>query len=232
MKKVLLAYSMVSFVNRAYREGEMVATGSGASQVNSDAVSAGFKAVAIGAKGSVRESARVDMGAGHNDVNNILQFDIVNTGVGAINELVRIGSWLGEPDAYAQFNTTKSGADSVNGITDNFGVNLLKCQGFSKITVGTPTFIKTIKLISSDATQLATQFSHKTILPDFTIIPLIQNIAFTREKSDQATDLLVAKGSWLLSSRDFLEFTSLATKSISVIMELASISDVRQFVRF
>lgn len=195
-------------------------------------VSPRYQNVAIGVKGSIRETARIDMGAGHNDVNNIVQFDIDNSQAGAITEVVRIGSWLGQPDAYAQFNTTKSGADSVNGITDNFGANLLKCQGFSSITVGTPVFVKTIKVISASTTQLTQQFSHKTVLPDFTIIPLVQNIAFTREKQDQATDLLVAKGSWLLSSRDFLEFSSILATDVSLIFELASISDVRQFVKF
>lgn len=188
--------------------------------------------IAVGQKGSFRESARVDMGANHTDVNNIIQFDIVNSQAGAQAELVRIGSWLGQPDAYAQFNTVKSGVDSVAGISDNFGANLLQCQGFSNMTVATPMFVKTIKVISANLTQLNKQFSHKTILPDFTIIPLAQNIAFTREKSDQAADLLVAKGSWLLSSRDFLEFQSVAGQDVQFIFELASISDVRQFVQF
>jgi len=201
-------------------------------QAASEEVNNQYRQVAISVKGAIRESARIDMGAGHNDVNNIVQFDINNSQAGAITELVRIGSWLGQPDSYAQFNTTKSGVDSVNGITDNFGANLLKCQGFSSVTCGTPVFIKTIKVISASTTQLTQQFSHKTMLPDFTIIPLIQNIAFTREKSDQATDLLVAKGSWLLSSRDFLEFSSILATDVSLIFELASISDVRQFVKF
>jgi hypothetical protein len=191
-----------------------------------------YRSVAIAPGGAVREAVRVDMGIGNSVVNNIVQFDIANTVAGAVDELVRIGSHLGQPDSFKQFNTTKSGVDSVNGIADNFGTNLLKCQGFSLITSNTPLFIRTIKLISADTTQLNQQFQHKMILPDFTIIPLVQNIAFTREKSDQATDLLVAKGSWLLNSRNFLEFTSKATKSLTVILELASISDVGDFVQF
>lgn len=188
--------------------------------------------VAVGQKGSYRESTRVDMGANHTGINNIVQFDIVNSQAGAIDEVVRVGSWLGLADSYPKYGTTKSGVDSINGISDNFGKNLQMCQGFSEITIGTPVFVKTIKVVSSSTTQLNKQFSHKTILPDFTIIPMSQNIAFTREKSDQATDLLVAKGSWLLSSRDFLEFQSVAGQAVSLILELASISDVRQFVGF
>ena len=201
-------------------------------EVSHEDVGTRYRQIAISPGGQVRESIRVDMGLGSSAVNNIVQFDINNTNAAAVTELVRIGSLLGQPDSYKQFNTTKSGADSVGGITDNFGANLLKCQGFSLMTSTTPMFIRTIKLISDDTIQLNTQFQHKMILPDFTIIPLVQNIAFTREKSDFATDLLVAKGSWLLSSRNFLEFSSLAGESLTVILEIASINDVRQFVQF
>lgn len=199
--------------------------------VNHESTGETYKEVAIAPGGGVRQSVRVDMGIGGNQSNNNIQFDIVNSQAGAINELVRIGSHLGQPDAYKQFNTTKSGADSVNGITDNFGDKLLKCQGFSLISVATPVFVRAIHIISSNTTQLNRQFDHKMILPDFTIIPLAQNIAVTRQKSDFATDLLIAKGSWLLSSRNFLEFTSIATRDMSIILELASVSDVRQFVQ-
>ena len=189
------------------------------------------RSVAVGAKGQSRESVRIDMGAGHDEKNNVIQFDINNSQGGAVAEVVRIGSVLGMADAYIRFGTTKSAADSVNGISDNFGVNVQQCQGFSEMSISTPKFIKTIKLISSDITQLNKQFSHKTILPDFTIVPLNQNIAFTKEKSDFDTTLLVAKGSWLLSSKNFLEFQSVVGQNITVILELASISDVRQFVK-
>lgn len=200
--------------------------------VSHEEIGTQYRQVAIAPGGQVRESVRVDMGLGNSTVNNIVQFDIDNSQAGAVTELVRIGSHLGQPDSFKQFNTTKSGADSVNGITDNFGDKLLKCQGFSLISSATPVFVRTIKLISPNTIQLNTQFQHKMILPDFTIIPLVQNIAFTREKSDFATDLLVARGSWLLSSRNFLEFSSLAGEQLTVIMELASINDVRQFVQF
>lgn len=201
--------------------------------VSHEEVGITYRTVAIGSKGQVRESVRVDMGGGNSDVNSIIQFDITNNGGGAVDETVRIGSFLGLPDAYAQFNTTKSAADSIHGIVDNFGANCLKCQGFSLIVSATPVYIRTIKLISSDTVQLNQQFQHKMILPDFTIIPLVQNIAFTREKTDSqgAVDLNVAKGSWSLGSRNFLEFISKSTKSISILLEIASISDVRQFVQ-
>ena len=106
------------------------------------------------------------------------------------------------------------------------------CQGFSEMSVAAPMFVKEIKIIADDTVQLNTQFSHKTILADFTIIPLVQNIAFTREKSDQAKDLNVAVGSWLLSPKHFLEFKSIAGKDVQIIMALSSIANVRQFVQF
>ncbi len=191
-----------------------------------------YRGAAIGHNGAAVESIRYNMGSGVTQRNNIIQIDIVNSQVGAINEVVRIGSRLGMADAYIRYNTTKSGADSVNGISDDFGINLQKCQGFSEIVSDTPVFVKCIKLISSSTIQLNSQFQHKTILPDFTIVPLVQNIAFTREKSDQAKDLLVAYGSWLLSSRNFLEFNSIATADLQIIMEVASVADVRNFVQF
>lgn len=191
-----------------------------------------YKEIAVTPAGQVRESARIDMGQNQGQQNNIIQFDIVNNGTGAVDEVVRIGSLLAAPDAYKRYNTTASGVDSAKGITDNFGVNLQKCQGFSEMTNHKPVFIRTIKIISSDTTQLNSQFFHKYITPDFTIIPLTQNVAFTREKSDQATDLLIAKGSWMLSATNWLEFTSKATKSVSIVFELSSIADVRQFVQY
>lgn len=191
-----------------------------------------YKQVAVTPQGQVRESARIDMGGNQGQSNNIIQFDIVNAGAGAVDELVRIGSLLGAPDSYKRFGTTVSGVDSAKGISDNFGVNLQMCQGFSEMSCHKPVFIRTIKLISADTTQLNSKFTHKYVTPDFTIIPLNQNVAFTREKSDQATDLLIAKGSWLLSATNFLEFTSKATKSLSIVLELSSIADVRQFVQY
>lgn len=195
-------------------------------------VSAHYVTPAIGHDESVVKSIRYNMGSGNSLKNNVVQFDIANTNAAAVEEIVRIGSRLGMADAYIRYNTTKSAVDSVTGILDNFGVNVQKCQGFSEIVSDTPVFIKTIKVISASTTQLNKQFQHKTILPDFTIIPLVQNIAFTREKSDQASDLNVAYGAWLLSSRNFLEFTSVAGTSVSLIMEVASVADVRSFVQF
>jgi len=195
-------------------------------------VSPRYTSAAVNHDTSAVVSVRYNMGSGVTKRNDIIQIDITNSQAGAVDELVRIGSRLGLADAYIRYGTTKSGVDSVNGISDNFGINLQKCQGFSEIVSDTPVFVKVIKLISSNTTQLNTQFQHKTILPDFTIIPLVQNIAFTREKSDQATDLLVAEGSWLLSSRNFLEFTSKASRDLQIIMQIASVADVRNFVAF
>lgn len=196
-----------------------------------DLVNMAHRNIALGAGGQATESVRINMGAGHAEQNSIIQFDITNSQAGAVDELVRIGSQLGAADSYVRFGTTKSGADSVNGIKDAFGVNLQMCQGFSEMVSAAPVFIKEIKIISSDTTQLNTQFSHKTILADFTIIPLVQNIAFTREKSDQAKDLNVAVGSWLLSSKHFLEFKSVAGKDVQIIMAISSVANVRQFVQ-
>ena len=199
--------------------------------VNHDALNTAHRGVAIGAGNQAFEVVKINMGAGHADQNTIIQFDITNSQAGGVDELVRIGSPLGLADSYPRYGTTKSGADSVNGIKDAFGANLQMCQGFSEMTISSPVYVKEIKIISSDTTQLNTQFSHKTILSDFTIVPLVQNIAFTRDKSDQAKDLNVAIGSWLLSPKHFLEFKSLGGKDVQIIMQLSSVSNVREFVQ-
>ncbi len=191
----------------------------------------GIRDNAVSVKGSGKESVRIDMGAGHDEKNNVIQFDIINSQEGAINEIVRIGSVLGAADSYIRFGTTKSAADSVNGISDNFGVDVQQCQGFSEFSTLAPMFVKEIKIFSEDLTQLNKKFNHNTILPDFTIIPLVQNIAWTREKSDFATNENVAVGSWLLSAKTWLEFVSVAGTDVTIILGLTSISDVRQFTR-
>jgi hypothetical protein len=199
--------------------------------VNNEIRDDSHRSVAVSVAGTGKESVRIDMGAGHEEKNTIIQFDIINSQAGAVDEVVRIGSVLGAADSYIRFGTTKSAADSVNGISDNFGVNVQQCQGFSEFSTLAPMFVKEIKIFSDNLTQLNQKFSHKTILPDFTIINLVQNIAWTREKSDFATNENVAVGSWLLSPKTWLEFTSKAGSDVTIILGLTSISDVRQFVR-
>jgi hypothetical protein len=198
---------------------------------NQNAYNTAHRNAAIGIKDTIVESVRINMGSGNEEKNNIIQFDIVNSQAGSISETVRIGSHLGMADAYIRYGTSPSAADSVNGISDNFGINVQQCQGFSEMSTTTPKFVRQIKLISGSVGQLNKQFSHKTILPDFTIIPLVNNIAFTRDKQDQATDLNVAKGSWLLSPKNWLEFTMVSGADLSILMELSSIADVRSFIK-
>ena len=52
--------------------------------VNHEEVSPRYRSAAITPGGGVREAVRVDMGLGGAAVNNVLQFDVINTAVGAI----------------------------------------------------------------------------------------------------------------------------------------------------
>jgi len=161
-------------------------------------------------------------------MNPVVQFSIDNTGGGATDQKVRIGSVAAFPDAYSRFGLTPGSAD--NGvIRDQLGVGCLKVQGFSDLINFKPVVINEIHLISSDLTQLNTEFFHKLIHPDLVIDDRSNNIAFTQQKTDQKTTLNVAKGKWLLDSNQFLEFTVFAGKSLTILLHMVAIANVSTF---
>ena len=161
-------------------------------------------------------------------MNSVVQFDIVNSGVGATTQKVRIGSVAAFPDAYARFALTPGAADNAV-ITDQLGVGCLKVQGFSDLINHKPVVLNEIHLISSDLTQLNTEFFHKLIHPDLVIDDRSNNIAFTQRKTDQRETLNVAIGKWLIDSNQFLEFTVFAGKDMTIILHMIAIANVETF---
>jgi|GEM_PF-3772815 len=161
-------------------------------------------------------------------MNPVVQFSINNTGVGATDQKVRIGSVAAFPDSYARFNLTPGAADNAI-IRDQLGVGCLKVQGFSDLINYKPVVINEIHLISADLTQLNTEFFHKLIHPDLIIDDRSNNIAFTQQKTDQKETLNVAKGKWLIDSNQFLEFTVFAANSLTILLHMVAIANVDTF---
>ena len=161
-------------------------------------------------------------------MNPVVQFDIVNSGVGATQQLLRIGSVAAFPDAFRRFGLTAGAADNAI-ITDDFGAGCLKVQGFSDLINYKPVVINEIHLISDNLTQLNAQFTHKLIHPDAVVDTRSNNIAFTQQKTDQKETLNVAKGKWLLDSNQFLEFSIFAGRDMTILLHMVAIANVSTF---
>lgn len=161
-------------------------------------------------------------------MNPVVQFSINNSGGGATDQKVRIGSVAAFPDAFSRFGLTPGSADNAV-IVDQLGAGCLKVQGFSDLINYKPVVINEIHLISSDLTQLNTEFFHRLIHPDLVIDDRSNNIAFTQQKTDQKETLNVAKGKWLLDSNQFLEFTVFAGLSITILLHMVAIANVNTF---
>lgn len=161
-------------------------------------------------------------------MNSVIQFSINNTGNGAANQKVRIGSVAAFPDSYARFGLTAGSADNAV-IVDDFGAGCLKVQGFSDLCNFKPVVVSEIHIISDDLTQLNASFLHRLIHPDMVVDNRSNNLAFTQQKTDQKATLNVAKGKWMIDSNQFLEFTSYAGKSVTILLHLVAIANVAIF---
>lgn len=161
-------------------------------------------------------------------MNPVVQFDIDNTGLGAANQIVRIGSIAAQPGAYLQLGLAAGAADNAV-IRDQFGAGCLNIQGFSELISFKPVVINEIHIISSNLTQLNAQFLHVLINPDMIVTNRSNNIAFTQQKTDQKTTLNVAKGKWLLDSNQWLQFTSYAGQSVTILLHMVAIANVSTF---
>lgn len=161
-------------------------------------------------------------------MNPVVQFDVDNSGVGATDQVVRIGSIAAQPGAYQQLGLVAGASDNAV-IRDQFGAGCLNIQGFSQLCSFKPVVINEIHLISTSLTQLNARFLHKLINPDMIVITRSNNIAFTQQKTDQKTTLNVAMGKWLLDSNQWLEFTSYAGDEITILLHMVAIANVSTF---
>lgn len=161
-------------------------------------------------------------------MNPVVQFDIDNTGGGAVNQVVRIGSVAAQPGAYLQLGLTPGAADNAV-IRDQFGAGCLNVQGFSSLCSFKPVVVNQINIISTSLVQLNARFLHRLINPDMIVINRSNNIAFTQQKTDQKVTLNVAMGKWLLDSNQWLEFTSYAGDQLTILLHMVAIANVATF---
>ncbi len=209
------ATQMVAGTRQVNPAGPMIADLSGISMVKS-------------VSGSMVQAMLVETANVRGAMNPVVQFDIDNTGGGATDQVVRIGSIAALPGSYLQLGLTAGAAD--NGvIRDQFGVGCLNVQGFSFLGSFKPVIVNEIHIISTDLTQLNARFLHRLINPDMIVINRSNNIAFTQQKTDQKTTLNVAMGKWLLDSNQWLEFTSYAAKSVTILLHMVAIANVSTF---
>ena len=163
--------------------------------------------------------------------NRYAQFDISN-GDAALTRQVRIGGFISLTGGFANYNVA-AGASDFATMTDQFGANIPKIQGFSQFSIGLPMVITQVRVVSSSATQLAQTFVYNTINPDSTITPEPINVAATEAKSDQRTNLVVIYGTWMINTNHFLQYPALATaaNSFSLVLEVSSLRGAGDFVQ-
>lgn len=160
--------------------------------------------------------------------NRYVKFSI-NATAAAADRTVRIGA-VAQTGEYLLYNRSAGAADFAD-ISDQYGTNVKKVQGFSKLVTGQPMIITQWRMISSDSNQLAVSVTYNTINPDLTITPQEIDLAATKNKSDQATDLIVAYGIWVLSRNHYLEFTALTGQRVDVILEISAIQNIDGYVQ-
>lgn len=163
--------------------------------------------------------------------NRYAQFDITN-GDAALTRQVRIGGFISLTGGFANYNVP-AGASDFATMTDQFGANIPKVQGFSQFTIGKPMIITQLRVISNSANQLAQTFSYNTINPDATITPTPINVAATEAKSDQRQNLVVIYGTWIVNTNHYLEYPSLATaaNAFTLVLEVSGVQNGADFVQ-
>jgi len=160
--------------------------------------------------------------------NRYVQFNVVNAA--AVNRIYRIGGFISTTGNYLNYGVP-AGASDFADISDQYGTNVKKTQGFSQLTIGKPMIVTQIRMISASTAQLAETWTYNTINPDGTITPSPINIAATQAKSDQRLDLTIAYGVWILNTNHYLEVASIIGQSMSVILEVSGVANVSDFVQ-
>jgi hypothetical protein len=183
---------------------------------------------AIDARGNKIEFMFVDMSGGNTGVNHWVQFDYYN-GSQNTDYKVRIGSVLAAAGAYNEFSTV-NGASDIAACTDQGGANVKFTQGISRIFCAKAALVTEIQLTSEDTPQLNAAATYNKIHVDGTITPTAVNVSATQEKSDQRSDLVVIKGSWILDAQAYLEFTLKYTKYLTAKLYIQAYDNVGQFV--
>lgn len=163
--------------------------------------------------------------------NKYAQFNITNNEA-ALTRIYRVGGFISLTGNYLNFGVP-AGASDFATVSDDYGTNVKKTQGFSMLTIGKPMIITQLRVVSSSVTQLAQPWSYQTINPDMTITPTPINLLATEAKSDQRTNLQIAYGVWILNTNHYLETQALATvpNAFSLLLEVSGVQNVSDFVQ-
>lgn len=182
---------------------------------------------AVDAQGRLNAYMNVDLSAGSGAVNKWVQFDYTNGGTGT--EPIRVGSLVGQPDAYLEWGLPVAAQDGTN-VADQRGAGCLFTRGWSKLTVAKAALITELQVSSSDLTQLQSEIGFNYLNWDGTMTPTIINMGATEKLSDQRDNLLINKGSWVLDPNSYFEFKSVTGKSLTVRLFIAGVDNVGQMV--
>lgn len=162
-------------------------------------------------------------------VNPIVQFDIDNTGVGNSQQILRIGSVLGEADSYLFWGQPASAADDAV-ITDQNGVGCKFVQGFSELVKSKAVAITEIKVsMAASDLQLNQNFKYRKLDYDGSVNEVKVNVGYTQQKQDFNETIRSIKSLWILDSQYFLEYVVLAAKELTIFLELAAANQVETF---
>jgi hypothetical protein len=162
-------------------------------------------------------------------INPIVQFDINNSGVGNTDQILRIGSVLGEADSYLFWDQPASAADDAV-ITDQNGVGCKFVQGFSELVKSKAVAVTEIKVsMASTDLQLNQNFKYRKLDYDGSVNEVKVNVGYTQQKQDFNETIRSIKSLWILDSQYFLEYKVLAGKQLTIFLELAAANQVETF---
>jgi len=161
--------------------------------------------------------------------NKYVKFAVNNTLVGHADQIIRIGaaSLTGE---YELYNIAAGASDSA-AISDDYGTNVKKIQGYSTLVRSKPMIITQFRMVSSDANQLAVSVNYNTINPDMSITPQEIDLVATQNKSDQRDTLIVAYGTWILDPAHYIEYTAVDNVRHTLLLEVGAIKSVDNYVQ-
>ncbi len=185
----------------------------------------GVKQAAIAGNGMTVPTAMV---AGGNVVseNQEWSYLIDNSAGGAVDEFLFFGGLLGQKGVAASIEQPPNAADSatikVNGVNGAGAAEFL-----SRLTVGIPLMLTTIRISTTDATQLLQNFQRFAIHPDGTTKAVELNIAATERRIDFRTGYLDMTGmSEVVNALNSLRYKVLATKVVTITLRFAYWGDV------
>ncbi len=159
-------------------------------------------------------------------INRCLQFDICNSGDGAEDQQLRIGSVTGLPGAYLRHGLTKSAADNAI-INDQFGERCLCIQGFSELTCFNEIIISEIHIISAaTGNKEIPRILHREMLPDRI---MISRSNFFDWSFGDLQNVAICKGEWRLSAREFFEIVVSAGTDVTILLLMSEIEYTKLF---